>query len=74
MNAGVCAMVKANGYGHGSIVLSRHLKAIGVERLGVATVDEGKELRTAGIKGPIHLMGKNKNYKDLVLQTIITPT
>ncbi len=63
MNAGVCAMVKANGYGHGSIELSQHLKAIGVERLGVATVDEGMELRTAGVEGPIHLMGKNLRFK-----------
>ena len=50
-------MVKGNGYGHGAVLLSHHLKDIGVERLGVATVEEGMQLRKASIQGPIHLMG-----------------
>ena len=54
----ICAMVKGNAYGHGSVELSRHLKRIGVERLGVATVAEGIQLRRADIQGPIHLMGE----------------
>ncbi len=53
------AVVKANGMGLGSVVISRHLKSIGVERLAVATVQEGKELRDAGIHGPIHLLGES---------------
>lgn len=51
------AVVKANGMGHGAVTPSRHLKRIGVERLAVATVEEGAELRGAGIPGPIHLLG-----------------
>ena len=61
------AVVKANGMGHGAIIPSRHLKEIGVERLAVATVEEGKELRDAKIGGPIHLLGKpiwDSRFKD----------
>ncbi len=58
----ICGMVKANAYGHGSIEISRYLKSIGVERLGVATVDEGLELRMANIPGPIHIMGMQIQY------------
>jgi alanine racemase len=49
--------VKANAYGHGAVAVSRHLKRIGVERLAVATLEEAKDLRRAGIPGPIHLLG-----------------
>ena len=55
------AVVKANGMGHGAVIPSRHLKNVGVERLAVATVEEGKELREANIGGPIHLLGNKKN-------------
>jgi hypothetical protein len=51
------SVVKANAHGHGAIPVSRHLKTIGVERLAVATVEEAKDLRRAGIPGPIHLLG-----------------
>ena len=46
-------MVKANGYGHGAIEVSRTLLAAGAERLAVATLDEGLALRAAGISAPI---------------------
>jgi len=49
-------MVKANAYGHGLIPISRHLLARGVEHLGVAFVDEARELRQAGIDGSIIVM------------------
>ena len=45
--------VKANGYGHGAVELSRMAEIIGVDWLGVATVPEGMQLRQAGIKLPI---------------------
>jgi alanine racemase len=51
--ASVIGVVKANAYGHGAIAVSRTLVAQGVERLAVATVDEGLELREAGIDVPI---------------------
>jgi alanine racemase len=45
--------VKANAYGHGSVEVARMAEKIGVEWLGVATVPEGIELRSAGITLPI---------------------
>lgn len=45
--------VKANGYGHGAVELSRMAEKIGVDWLGVATVPEGMQLRQAGITLPI---------------------
>ena len=51
--AAVIGVVKANAYGHGDVAVARTLVAAGVERLGVATVDEAVALRAAGIEVPI---------------------
>ena len=53
----VMAIVKANAYGHGLVPVARHLQAQGVERLGVAFVEEGIALREAGIHVPILVLG-----------------
>ncbi|HUU43957.1 MAG TPA: alanine racemase [Planctomycetota bacterium] len=45
--------VKADGYGHGAVATAQTALAHGAEHLGVATVEEGQELRRAGIKAPI---------------------
>ena len=45
--------VKANGYGHGAVEVSRLAERIGIDWLGVATVPEGIQLREAGIALPI---------------------
>lgn len=45
--------VKANGYGHGAVEVSRLAETCGVDWLGVATVPEGLEIREAGIQLPI---------------------
>ena len=52
-DASVIAVVKADAYGHGAVAVARTLVAEGIERLAVATVDEGVELRDAGIDAPI---------------------
>jgi alanine racemase len=52
----VIGVVKANAYGHGAVAVARTLVADGVERLAVATVDEGAELRAAGLDGPVLLL------------------
>ena len=49
----VLVAVKANGYGHGAVAVSRMAEKIGVDWLGVATVPEGIQLREAGIRLPI---------------------
>ena len=52
------AVVKADGYGHGALHVARAALAAGADRLGVATLDEGVELRDAGITGPIQLLSE----------------
>lgn len=56
-SAGIMAMVKADAYGHGAVSISKKLEECGVAAFGVATVEEGLELREAGIKTPIVVMG-----------------
>ena len=51
------AVVKANGYGHGAVPISRLALAAGAARLAVATVGEGAELRRGGITAPILVLG-----------------
>jgi alanine racemase len=46
-------MVKANGYGVGAVAVSKALEAVDPWGYGVATVDEGAELRAAGITRPV---------------------
>src|SRR5688572_33333529 len=53
----VMAIVKANAYGHGLVAVGRHLQAQGVDRLGVAFLEEGVALRRAGVTVPILVMG-----------------
>ncbi len=45
--------IKANAYGHGAVEVARIAQEINVEYLGVATIPEGIELRSAGIYLPI---------------------
>jgi alanine racemase len=52
----VWCVVKANAYGHGAVECSRRLRAAGADAFAVATVDEGIELRDAGITGRILVM------------------
>ena len=49
--------VKAEGYGHGAVLISRELNRLGVKAFCVATVREGIQLRKAGIKGEILVLG-----------------
>ena len=51
------AVVKADAYGHGAVPMSQCLARSGADWFGVATVEEGMELRAAGIEQPILLLG-----------------
>ncbi len=53
----IMAMVKADAYGHGAVQVCKVLSDIGVASLGVATVEEGLELRDAAIHTPILVLG-----------------
>jgi alanine racemase len=54
----ICFPVKADAYGHGVIPVSRLALEAGVEYLAVATLQEGMELRAAGINAPILLLSQ----------------
>ncbi len=54
----ICAVVKADGYGHGDVPLAEAMLAAGAERLAVALVEEGVRLREAGITAPILLLSE----------------
>jgi len=51
------AVVKADAYGHGAVECARALEADGADWFGVALIEEGIELRRAGIRKPIFCMG-----------------
>lgn len=53
----IMAVVKANAYGHGTVEVSSVLEKIGVNYLGVATMDEAVRLRDHGIKTPVLVLG-----------------
>ena len=56
-STGILGVVKANGYGHGAVSVACALEAAGARMLGIATVDEGVELRRAGIRLPLVVLG-----------------
>lgn len=56
--SGVWAVVKANGYGHGAVEVARAALDGGAEGLCVALVDEGAQLRRAGIDAPILVLSE----------------
>jgi alanine racemase len=49
----VCAVVKADGYGHGAVEVARVALDAGAEWLAVALVEEGLELRAGGLEAPV---------------------
>lgn len=67
-------MVKAFGYGAGSVEVSRALQDSGlVDYLAVAVADEGVELRRAGITLPIIIMDPEVAALDLILENNLQP-
>jgi alanine racemase len=54
---GLLGIVKANAYGHGALPVARALESDGFRMLGVATVEEGVELRGGGIRLPVVVLG-----------------
>ena len=55
--ARVWAVVKANAYGHGAVACGRAALEAGAAGLAVVCVDEGEELRRAGIEAPLLVVG-----------------
>ena len=53
----IFAIIKADAYGHNSTMVAPALIASGVSAFGVASVDEGIELRNSGCEIPILVLG-----------------
>ncbi len=56
-DAQIMAVVKADAYGHGFLEVTRTLLENGADRLAVAMLQEGKQLRSRGVTVPILVLG-----------------
>src|SRR6201994_5209529 len=71
----VCAVVKADAYGHGALECSHALEAEGARWLGVTSLDEAIPLREAGIRANILLMtGFWRGEESEIVRLHLTPT
>lgn len=66
-NLKILAVIKADAYGHGAVNVAEALTDL-VDYYGIATVEEGKELRKHGIEKPLLILGYTlkDRYEDLV--------
>lgn len=72
---GIIAVVKANAYGHGARAVAATLEQAGATMLAVADIEEGVDLRTAGIRIPILVFGAlSVSELSGVLDHDLTPT
>lgn len=71
----ICAVVKADAYGHGAIPVAKAALEAGASNLAIATVEEGVELREAGITAPILMLAEPPiSAIPTILEYDITPT
>jgi alanine racemase len=71
----ICAIVKADAYGHGAVECSRALEEEGARWFGVTSLDEAIPLREAGIRGRILLMtGFWRGEEEEIIRLGLTPT
>lgn len=72
-------VVKADAYGHGAVTIARELERLGCEMLAVAELNEAMQLRAAGIKRPILILGvtpaelAHHVVEQDLTQTVFTP-
>ena len=73
--AALCAVVKADAYGHGAVPVAAALLEAGADGLAVAIVDEGVELRQAEITAPILLLSEPPaEIMGAAIAAVLTPT
>lgn len=71
----IIAVVKANAYGHGAIDVALILVESGADKLAVATLSEALELREAGIKVPILILGyTDVSFAEMLINNDIEQT
>ena len=69
----VFGVVKADAYGHGAVPVARALEPL-CNALAVSLVEEGLELRAAGVRAPIFVLGAYYNrHQDDVIGERLTP-
>ncbi|MBW4631516.1 MAG: alanine racemase [Iphinoe sp. HA4291-MV1] len=70
------AVVKADAYGHGAVTVAQTVLESGANWLGVATVPEGIQLREAGMKAPILILGATHTPEQIhaIAQWKLQPT
>jgi alanine racemase len=67
--------VKANGYGHGAVPIAQTAIENGADSLAVARVEEGLELRKAGIEAPILIFGYTAAHRaEILMAEQLVPT
>lgn len=70
----VLAVVKADGYGHGAIDAARVFVEAGAWGLAVSLIEEGVELRQAGVRAPVLVLGGvHPGSEDVVVHASLTP-
>src|SRR3989449_2780471 len=70
----ILLVVKADAYGHGAVEISRAAMDAGVTMLGIATLHEGIELRSAGSTAPIVIMSPSLPSEiDEIIEHRLTP-
>ncbi|HLT40660.1 MAG TPA: alanine racemase, partial [Enhygromyxa sp.] len=70
----VLAVVKADGYGHGAIDGARAFVEAGAWGLAVSLIEEGVELRQAGVRAPVLVLGGvHPGSEDVVVHGNLTP-
>ena len=73
--AQICAVIKANAYGHGDVPIAKLLEEAEIPWLAVALVEEGIRLRQHGIKTPILVLGGALgNHYDALIEYDLTPS
>lgn len=73
-NAQIMAVVKADAYGHGFLEVTRTLLENGADRLAVAVLQEGKQLRSRGVTVPILILGASmENDIEDIINFDVTP-
>lgn len=71
----ILSVVKANAYGHGAVQVARALEDEGSYGFGVATLEEGIELRKGGLQSPVLILaGIYPEQIDELLEYRLTPT
>ncbi len=74
-NAKIMAVVKADAYGHGFLEVTKTLLENGADRLAVAVLQEGKQLRSRGVTVPILILGASgEETAEEIINFDITPS